>query len=41
LIQAGADINARDNDGHTPLKRASDYEKPAMAEFLRSQGAKK
>jgi ankyrin repeat protein len=40
LIQAGARINARDNDGHTPLKRAIDYEKPTMVEFLQSQGGK-
>jgi len=38
LIQAGALINARDKKGHTPLKRSIDYEKPEMADYLRSVG---
>lgn len=39
LLDAGADIEARDSHGDTPLRRAVNCGKPAMAAFLLSHGA--
>lgn len=38
LVSKGAKINARDNEGHTPLKRAIDYEQNSTADLLRKLG---
>jgi ankyrin repeat protein len=38
LVKKGANVNARDKDGHTPLKRAIDYEQAATANLLRELG---
>jgi ankyrin repeat protein len=40
LVKAGASINSRDKQGNTPLKRAIAYEQTAVANLLRSLGAK-
>ena len=37
LISKGADVNAKDNDGETPLDFA---DKPEIADLLRKHGAK-
>lgn len=39
IIAAGADINARDNDGWTPLMRATSWEKAEGAGLLLGAGA--
>jgi cellulose biosynthesis protein BcsQ len=39
LVNRGADVNARDKQGHTPLKRAIDYQQQESAEVLRRVGA--
>lgn len=36
LLESGADIEAHDSKGDTPLRRAANCRKPAMVEFLRS-----
>jgi ankyrin repeat protein len=38
LVQAGAQVNALDNKGYTPLKRALLYEQTAAAQVLRNLG---
>ncbi|MHB0935529.1 MAG: ankyrin repeat domain-containing protein [Armatimonadota bacterium] len=40
LLDRGADVNARDQRGATPLSRATAREDKALADFLRSRGAK-
>lgn len=40
LVSAGANINSRDQQGNTPLKRALAYEQTAVANLLRSLGAR-
>ncbi|MEP0814311.1 MAG: ankyrin repeat domain-containing protein [bacterium] len=40
LIKGGADLNARNNDGLTPLGMAKKYKKNKMAAFLKKHGAK-
>ncbi len=39
LLDCGADIHARDSDGVTPLRRALNCRKPAVAELLVQRGA--
>ena len=39
LIQGGADLNARNNNGYTPLALAVNYKKPDVAELLLDKGA--
>lgn len=39
LVAKGAKINPRDKHGHTPLKRAIDYEQDGTAALLRKLGA--
>ena len=39
LLACGADIDARDKSGATPLRRAINCRKPAIADFLRARGA--
>jgi ankyrin repeat protein len=39
LLGCGADINAQDTNGDTPLQRARNCRKPAVAELLLSRGA--
>lgn len=39
LLEYGADIEARDSDGDTPLRRAINCGKPEAADFLLSRGA--
>jgi ankyrin repeat protein len=39
LIEAGADVNKPDNDGSTPLSRATEGFKEAIAQLLRDAGA--
>lgn len=39
LVAHGAKLNPRDEHGHTPLKRAMDYEQDATAALLRKLGA--
>lgn len=39
LLEYGADINTRDDDGRTPLHWAATYGNPAMTSFLIQQGA--
>jgi ankyrin repeat protein len=40
LIAAGADVNAKDDDGYTPLDLAIDYEEIETADLLRKHGGK-
>ena len=40
LISIGADVNAKTNDGKTPLGEAIDYEKTEIADLLRKHGGK-
>ena len=40
LISKGADVNAKNNDGHTALMWASIYGYLEIAEYLKSHGAK-
>ena len=40
LLAAGADGDARDDDGQTPLDMAIRYEREAVVEVLRASGAK-
>ena len=40
FIQAGAEVDERDNDGCTPLARAITNNKPGIAELLLDKGAK-
>lgn len=40
LIEKGADVNAKDKNGNTPLKNALSHGKTEIAEFLREAGAK-
>ena len=40
LIQAGAELDARNNEGDTPLVRAINNDKRDVAEFLFDKGAK-
>lgn len=39
LIKKGADVNAKDNDGNSPLKMANTLERPAIAQILKNAGA--
>ncbi len=39
LINKGADINAKNNIGHTPLQCASIYRKLEVVKYLRNKGA--
>ena len=38
LLAAGADVNAKDNDGYTPLVKAREQKKTAMVTYLKSKG---
>ena len=40
LIAKGADVNAKDEDGETPLDRAIDLEHTEVADLLRKHGGK-
>ena len=40
LIAKGADVNARDGDGRTPLSYAQDKGHTKIVELLRKHGAK-
>ena len=40
LIAKGADVNAKDNSGRTPLDLAIQYNKPETADLLRQHGGK-
>ncbi|MCX5647313.1 MAG: ankyrin repeat domain-containing protein [Phycisphaerae bacterium] len=40
FLAKGADVNARDNKGHTPLHHARDRGYSEMVELLREHGAK-
>ncbi len=40
LLSKGADVNAKDKDGKTPLRYALDYKHPNVASVLRQHGAK-
>ena len=40
LIDAGADVNAKDDDGTTPLDRAIQLGHPEIADLLRQHGGK-
>ncbi len=40
LIAKGADINARDNSGKTPLRYAEDFEHDQVASVLRKYKAR-
>jgi ankyrin repeat protein len=39
LLDHGANINARDDKGNTPLAIALEYKQPEMAKLLRDHGA--
>jgi len=39
LLECGADVEARDSRGDTPLRRAENCRKPEVARLLRSRGA--
>jgi truncated hemoglobin YjbI len=41
LLDAGADLEARDSHGDTPLQRALNCRKPLMAELLLARGARR
>jgi ankyrin len=38
LLAKGADINSRDSNGRTPLKRAEEWHQDATAQLLRDRG---
>jgi ankyrin repeat protein len=40
LIEAGADVNARDNEGRTALKIAADKGHTDLVQLLKAAGAK-
>ena len=40
LIANGADVNAKDDHGQTPLDTAIQYKKPETADLLRKHGGK-
>ena len=40
LLDKGADVNAKDNKGHTALWRASDSRRPEIVTLLNARGAK-
>jgi len=40
FLAKGADLNTKDNDGHTPLQHARDGGHPETVELLRAHGAK-
>ncbi len=40
LLDAGADVNAEDNEGRRPLDEAVQRNQTNMADFLRRRGAK-
>lgn len=40
LLDSGADINAKDRKGDTPLRRALNCRQPAVAQLLRDRGGK-
>ena len=39
-LAAGTDVNAKDDDGYTPLDLAIDYEEIETADLLRKHGGK-
>jgi len=39
LIDNGADVNQRDDNGKTPLTLALEYKKPEIAKLLQEHGA--
>ena len=41
LIDAGADVNARDNGGETPLDVAIKFDETDIADLLREHGGKR
>ena len=40
LINNGADVNAMDKDGNTPLDVAEEFNQPEIADLLRKHGGK-